>query len=56
MVGKYLHAIFEPSYVRSRRPFCDAEKSDLVSQHVLEIKVRGQKDFSSLKCFITGTQ
>lgn len=50
-MSKNLHAIFEPGYVRSRGSFCDAEKGDLVSQHVLEIKMRGQKNLSSLKWF-----
>lgn len=48
VVRKYFDAILEPSDVRSRSSLCSAEECYFVTQSVLKVKVRSQKDFCAL--------
>ena len=47
-VAEDLHAVLEPGYVRSGVALGQAQEGDLVAEHVLVVKVRGQQNFRAL--------
>lgn len=51
MMCEDFDSVLEPGDVWSRRALSDAEESNLVTQHVLQVEVRRQDDLSSLPTY-----